>query len=104
MTNAEKIKAIRHQITLFGGTCVSLENAKSIIGFNKPTLHDNYYMLRGITADEKLLGRNDDGDVITIPIHWFSENYLYSVLNTYVKACKEQLSDYAFKKIEEIIK
>ena len=104
MTNAEKILAIRDKIIIFGGTCISLEKSNTIVGFNKPRKHDDYYMFRDVTADGKILGRTDSGNVITIPVHWFSETHLGHILNSYLNACKEQLSDSAFKEIEEIVK
>ena len=104
MNNQEKILAIREKIMVFGGTTISLENCNTIMGFGRPRNRDDYYMLRDITADGKLVGRNSEGHMISVPIHWFSESYLVFVLGGYVRACKEQLTDSAYKEIEKIIK
>lgn len=104
MNNQEKIEAIRKRITLFGGTTISLEKANTIIGFGRPRRRDSYYMLRDITADGKIVGRNEENQTISIPIHWISETHLGYVLQSYLQACKEQLTDSAYKEIEKIIK
>lgn len=103
MTNAEKIIAVRNKIILFGGTCVSLKNSTTIVGFNSPKNRD-YYMFRDVTVGGQIIGETDAGNIISIPIHWFSETHLGYILNSYLKACKEQLSDSVFKEIEEIVK
>ena len=104
MNNAEKIQAIRDRIILFGGTVISLEKANTIIGFGRPKRRDSYYMFRDVTADGKIVGINHEGHTISIPIHWISETHLGYVLQSYVQACKEQLTDSAYKEIEKIIK
>ena len=104
MTYKEQIEAIRSKITLFGGTIVSLKNSQTIVGFGRPGRHDSYYMLRDITADGKIVGVNDEGQTISIPIHWISESHLVFVRDSYLKACKEQLTDSAYREIEKIIK
>lgn len=104
MNNQEKIEAIRQQITLFGGTIISFEKANTIVAFGRPKRSDDYYMLRDITTDGKIIGRNQEGQTISIPIHWFSETYLGHILNSYLSACKEQLTDSAYRKIEICIK
>ena len=103
MTYADKIKTIRRQITILGGTTISFENARNIVGFGKRGTHNNYFMLRDITADDKLVGINEDGAEITIPIHWLSENYLYSIFVDYYNACKMQLTNSAMKEIDKIL-
>lgn len=105
MTYADKIRAIRAEITIFGGTLISLADSNVIIGFGARGVHGTgYFMLRDITADEKIVGINDDGVEITIPIHWLSENYLCTIFVHYYNACKEQLTESAMKEIDEIIK
>lgn len=104
MNNQEKIEAIRHRITLFGGTVVSLEGANTILAFGRPNQRDDYYMLRDITADGKIVGRNREGQTISIPAHWISETHLGYILNSYLAACIEQLTDSAYKEIENCIK
>ena len=103
MNYVEKIKAISKRINVFGGTTVSFKDSKHIIGFNKYAIGENYYMFRGFTMDDKVIGRSDRGEEIRIPLHWLSEMYLYGIYDEYMKACKEQLSESAYKEIEKVV-
>lgn len=103
MTYAEKIQAIRDRITLFGGTLVSLNGCSTIVGYNK-NVGEDYYMLYDITVNGHIIGKTKSGSIIKIPINWLSEFYLHSVYDSYMKACKEQLTENAFSEIEEVVK
>lgn len=99
MKNIEKIKAIRHQINLFGGVVISFRKTSSILGFGKY----DYFMLADITADGFIIGENNDGVMVKMPLEWLSENYLYQIYLSYINLCKEQLSESAYKEIEKIV-
>ena len=102
MNYADKIKAISRRINQFGGTIVTFGNSNLIIGFNKE-LGENYYMFRGFTMDDKVIGRSGKGEEIHIPIHWLSDTHLYAIYIEYMKACKEQLTESAYKEIEKVV-
>ena len=97
----EKIIAIRSKINSFGGTTVSLKNNRMIVAFNKKTFSEDY-TLYDITADHMLVGKSGE-NFIHIPLIWLSKMYLDQLLTTYLAACKEQLSSWAFDEILEEI-
>ena len=103
MTNKEKIKAIRNKIASFGGTTISFDNVNTFVGFGASHDYDDHYMFRGVSADDKIIGRNGKGNEIHIPIHWLDEFILSYMVKSYLGACKEQLTESAYKEIEELI-
>ena len=95
----DKINSITHKISLLGGTNV-FWNSHFRVLFETTTHGTKGYVIHEIKYDYLII--KDEGKRypdMKIPLHWLSESYLEMILQSYIKECKNNLTDYAFKRV-----
>lgn len=115
MTNADKIKAMTHRMNIMGGTYVWPKFGEFTFAFENVGVGagDSMYLYEvGMTKlifcemdKERMKKEGTDkplpnyGKQWEMPIDWFSESFLYSVLMTLKYACKRSLTSQAYAEV-----
>ena len=90
----EKIDAITEKVMLFGGTSIF---------FNKDAFYFGGLRLFYIKYGTAVFTDKDNKTTYHFGLHSFSDNFLFNLFITYINTCKEQLTEDAFKEIENYL-
>lgn len=109
MTYAERIKAIANAIHLMGGVCVYFKDKGFCFAQERTYFYKSnkrMMWLKEITPNDLIFCEDFGGTLppqFEMPIDDFSEKFLANVYATYVKECREQLTDYGYEKIRKFV-